>query len=520
MFGSNRDSATIAALRARLADIQERSELLDSTSGIGLWQAILHNADAMDPRSVWTWSPEFRRLCGYSSAAEFPDVVNSWSDRLHPEDAEATFAAFGASVSDLTGNSRYDVTYRLQVRDGSYRWFRATGGSRPSADGSTIRACGSLNDIHEQKLLELQAAATRGEDEVAIGALSNALQALAEGDLTHRITTTFAAKAQALKENFNIAAERLAEAMSAVVSTAHGVRSGSEELAAATNDLSRRTEQQAASLEETAAALDQITATVRKTASGAQEASSAVARTRSDAEQSGQVVDKAVAAMGAIENSSREIGQIIGVIDEIAFQTNLLALNAGVEAARAGDAGRGFAVVAQEVRALAQRSAQAAKEIKTLVGTSSTQVGAGVQLVGEAGDALGRISAQVAAIDSLVGDITASAQEQASGLAQVNTAVNHMDQVVQQNAAMVEQAAAATDSLRTDSDSLTRMVARFRLPDGAAPPAPRAANPVHAARAKLETFIRPPARPARAAASGGASSNAAVAVADDGWAEF
>ena len=195
--------------------------------------------------------------------------------------------------------------------------------------------------------------------------------------------------------------------------------------------------------------------------------------------ESGEVVAGAVAAMGLIEQSSQKISQIIGVIDEIAFQTNLLALNAGVEAARAGDAGRGFAVVASEVRALAQRSADAAKEIKTLISTSSEQVGQGVRLVGETGQALEAIAAQVGEIDTLVSEIAASAQEQATGLAEVNTAVNQMDQVVQQNAAMVEQSTAATHSLKAETAEVSRLIARFRTggDEGAARPASQAATP-------------------------------------------
>jgi methyl-accepting chemotaxis protein len=241
------------------------------------------------------------------------------------------------------------------------------------------------------------------------------------------------------------------------------MNSGTQEISTASNDLSRRTEQQASSLEETAAALDEITATVKKAAEGATHARKVVAGTKEDAERSGEVVRKAVEAMGGIEKSSQQIGQIIGVIDEIAFQTNLLALNAGVEAARAGDAGRGFAVVASEVRALAQRSAEAAKEIKALISTSTTQVGEGVQLVAETGKSLESIMSKVAEINTVVSDIAAGAQEQATGLQQVNTAVNEMDKVTQQNAAMAEEATAAGRSLAQEAETLTSLVAQFRL---------------------------------------------------------
>nr|MBP6547201.1 chemotaxis protein [Phenylobacterium sp.] len=218
---------------------------------------------------------------------------------------------------------------------------------------------------------------------------------------------------------------------------------------------------------------DEITATIRQTATGAKAAAAVVLAARGDAQASGDVVQQAVAAMSQIETSAQEISQIIGVIDEIAFQTNLLALNAGVEAARAGEAGRGFAVVASEVRALAQRSAEAAKEIKALISTSSQQVNSGVQLVGQTGEALQRIVDRVAEIDGMVGEIAATAQEQSVGLAQVNTAVNQMDQVTQQNAAMVEETTAAASSLKSEAGELTRLISGFDTGAAATTPAAR-----------------------------------------------
>ena len=251
--------------------------------------------------------------------------------------------------------------------------------------------------------------------------------------------------------------------------------------------MSRRTEQQAASLEETAAALDQITATVRKTAENSNEARNTVSVTKADTETSGAVVRETVTAMSGIEASSKQIGTIIGVIDEIAFQTNLLALNAGVEAARAGDAGRGFAVVATEVRALAQRSAEAAKEIKALISASSQQVDTGVKLVGETGKALARIAEQVARLNGLVSDISFSAQEQATGLNQVNTAVNQMDQVTQQNAAMVEEATAASHNLSGEAQELARLVGQFRIGESAAAPVLKRAAPTTPPKSRVVT---------------------------------
>jgi methyl-accepting chemotaxis protein len=295
-----------------------------------------------------------------------------------------------------------------------------------------------------------------------VRSLGSGLARLSEGDLTYRLTETFAEDYEQLRADFNGAMDRLQQALGAVVTVAQGIRSGAGEITQAADDLSRRTEQQAASLEETAAALDEITATVRRTAEGATRATQVVTKARADGQSSGEVVRKAVAAMNAIAKSAQQISQIIGVIDEIAFQTNLLALTAGVEAARAGDAGRGFAVVAQEVRALAQRSADAAKEIKALISSSSEEVVEGVHLVGAAGEALERIVAQVVDINTVIKEIAASAQEQATGLAQVNVAVNQMDQMTQQNAAMVEQSTAASHGLANEAESLGELVSGFR----------------------------------------------------------
>jgi len=331
----------------------------------------------------------------------------------------------------------------------------------------------------ERRAREEEKARQAEQDAIAIGSLAEALDKLAHGDLTHRITAQFAPQAQQLKTDFNAAMGQLQEAMSVVIANVQGIKSGAGEISIAADDLSRRTEQQAASLEETAAALDEITATVNRTAGGAKTCSDVVLGARGDAQTSGEVVRQAVAAMSEIEQSAQQISQIIGVIDEIAFQTNLLALNAGVEAARAGEAGRGFAVVASEVRALAQRSAEAAKEIKTLISASSQQVGQGVNLVGQTGEALQRIVNRVAEIDSLVGEIAASAQEQAVGLQQVNSAVNQMDQVTQQNAAMVEESTAASHALAGEAEALAGSVARFNI--GQAQAAPFGRRPAAAA---------------------------------------
>jgi len=355
--------------------------------------------------------------------------------------------------------------------------------------------------------------------------LAGALSRLAQGDVAYRLDTPFVAHLDALRNNFNDSVANLQETLQAVGNNARGIDGGANEIRAAADDLSKRTEQQAASVEETAAALEQITTTVKDSSKRAEEVGNLVTKARAGAERSGAVVRDAVTAMQGIEKSSGEISSIIGVIDEIAFQTNLLALNAGVEAARAGEAGKGFAVVAQEVRELAQRSAKAAKEIKELITASSEHVRSGVHLVGETGKALEVIVAEVQEINRHVNAIVDSAREQAVGLQEINTAVNTMDQGTQQNAAMVEESTAASHSLAKEAASLNDLLSRFNLGQsenrsasngrrGHAPSAPMAVSPAS----------RQAPSPARAlgnriaSAFGGGSSSAAAQA--QSWEEF
>jgi len=296
----------------------------------------------------------------------------------------------------------------------------------------------------------------------AIGELGWALEALAAGNLSVSLGDIGADYAK-LRRDFNAAVEALHNAIAAISETGHVVRDSASDISGATGNLAKRTEQQAAALEETAAALDEITATVGTAAERAREARVMVAETKASAGRSGEIVRSAVDAMGRIEASSSRISQIIGVIDEIAFQTNLLALNAGVEAARAGEAGRGFAVVAQEVRELAQRSANAAKEIKTLISTSVHEVETGVALVRSTGDALVEIAVLVEKVNAHVETIATTAHEQSGGLREINASVNHMDQMTQQNAAMVEETTAASQTLAEQSHHLQHLLSTFRL---------------------------------------------------------
>jgi len=395
-------------------------------------------------------------------------------------DAMRTLAA-GDAQSAVPFTGRHD---EIGAMAGAVEVFRenAIERARLERDAEAGRVLGE-EERRERDALKAKEAA---EVQFAVDNLAEGLSRLSNGDTAYRIETPFTATLDGVRGDFNSSAEKLQSALVRVAENARGIDAGANEIKAATDDLAKRSEQQAAAVEETAAALEEITTVVRDSARRAQEAGVLVAGARSHAEQSGAVVRRAVSAMEQIERSSGEIGNIIGVIDEIAFQTNLLALNAGVEAARAGEAGKGFAVVAQEVRELAQRSAQAAKEIKALIAASTAQVQEGVRFVDDTGRALETIVLQVQEINRHVGAIVEAAQEQSSGLQQINTAVNQMDQDTQKNAAMVEETTAATHNLSREAASLNELLSHFKLSETvAARPVVPAQMPVHDLKRRL-----------------------------------
>lgn len=348
---------------------------------------------------------------------------------------------------------------------------RAVGAVRDAVGSQAARQAESDAQRAATERAQMENAARQRDEEAAqtnhaVSQLGQALEEMANGNMEFRLSESFGSSLDELRINFNNSVDKLHSALKAIGGNAFSIDAGAREISGAANGLARRTEQQAASIEQTAAALDEISTTVNDSTKRAEEAGSLVAKTRQNAERSGEVVKRAVAAMGQIEGSSNEINNIISVIDDIAFQTNLLALNAGVEAARAGEAGKGFAVVAQEVRELAQRSANAAKEIKQLINNSGEQVRSGVTLVGETGKALTEIVAEVQEINRHVNSIVESAKEQSVALKEINAAVNTMDQSTQQNAAMVEETSAASQKLAMEAASLSDQLAKFRFEGG------------------------------------------------------
>jgi methyl-accepting chemotaxis protein len=430
------------------------------------------------------------------------------------------------------GRGEYDAgQYKRVGKGGREVWIQASYNPIMDANGKPFKVVKYATDITQQVL------ASRGL-QLAVQQTQDVVAAAKENDLTRRIPLDGkSGEIESLCSGVNGLLDNMVAVIAEIKQSAREVTNASAEIAASTTDLSQRTEEQAASLEETSASMEEISATVKKNAENAHEASMSASNTREVADRGGQVVARAVDAMAKIEESSRKISDIIGVIDEIARQTNLLALNAAVEAARAGEAGRGFAVVASEVRSLAQRSSQAAKDIKDLITNSNGQVKGGVELVNKAGAALTEIVESIKKVAEIVSDIAAASSEQATGLEQVNKALAQMDQVTQQNSALVQENAATAKTLEHQATAMDERVTSFQIDENAGawqtkrPEAARERPSVAAAPAKAPATApkrQPAVAPKRAAAGsngggpvGRMQTALATAVKNDAdWKEF
>jgi methyl-accepting chemotaxis protein len=391
---------------------------------------------------ILTANDNFLSVMGYRL-----DEIVGQHHRLFVEPDYARSLDYEAFWRKLNQGEFVSASFKRFGKGGKEVWIQASYNPVFDTSGHVVKVVKYANDITD--LTNIAAGLAR----------------LADNRLDQDIERPFTPAFEKLRLDFNLAQDSLRSTLVEVLRIVGSIKGGSGQIATSADELARRTEQQAASLEETAAALNQITATVKKAAESVGHARVIVGEADKNAKDSAAVVESAVAAMSSISKSAGQINQIIAVIDEIAFQTNLLALNAGVEAARAGEAGKGFAVVASEVRALAQRSAEAAKEIKALISQSTGQVENGVKAVGETVKSLGRIVTQVADINKVMGDIAAGAREQSESLGEINTAVTQMDRTTQQNAAMVEEATAASQSLSHEADHLAELLDRFQLED-------------------------------------------------------
>lgn len=458
------DTAIKASQDAFLSNCQPLFPLLTAQIGAVTQAITKHANDSRDVLSreanstvISTFSVVIGGLIVVLACAFF--AIRTWIVSPVKMLAEAMRRLAGGDYeTDVKGSDRRDEIGQMAKAVLVFK----TNGLEAQALAAESEKLRSQSEITRQKMADTDRVRADAMA-TATSSLGEGLQHLAAGDLTFQVNQPFAVDFEKLRDDFNAAVVQLSQTLQSVAVATAAIDNGSREISSSADNLSKRTEQQAAALEETAAALDQITANVANSSKRADEARKVAVQANESAAQSGRVVASAVDAMRKIEQSSNQVSNIIGVIDEIAFQTNLLALNAGVEAARAGEAGKGFAVVAQEVRELAQRSAQAAREIKELIRSSSVEVQSGVKLVSETGEALQTIENYIVMVNQHMDAIATSAREQSLGLAEVNTAVNQMDQVTQQNAAMVEETSAAGATLASESGRLHELISQFRL---------------------------------------------------------
>jgi methyl-accepting chemotaxis protein len=430
---------------------------------------------------VVEWADANARLLAFDYAAQIAAIGRSQPIIAFTPDGtildanEQFLAVMGYTLDEIRGKHHQlfiDAAERDRPEYQAF-WRKLAAGEYQNAQfkriakgGREIWIQGSYNPILDTngKVVKVVKFATDVTDQVKfVQSVGAGLAALAQGDLEQRLDTALNPELEKVRADFNAALSTLQGSMRQMRDSAGTIRQASARLQGSSDELSSRSEQQAASVEQSSAALNEITATVRKTSEATKHAQGVATSAKSAAENASAVMSETVAAMASLEQSSAQIGQIIGTIDEIAFQTSLLALNAGVEAARAGETGRGFAVVASEVRALAKRSAEAAKEIKTLISSSEQQVGRGVGLVGQTRGALDNIIVSVKDIDAIVGEIASSASDQAASLQQVNAAVNEMSVATQKNASMAQEATAITHELAGEAVQMAGLVDQFRV---------------------------------------------------------
>ncbi|MEN3792113.1 methyl-accepting chemotaxis protein [Fulvimarina sp. MAC3] len=422
--------------------------------------------------TVAMWNPACEELTGLK-ARDVMGTKNHWkgfyaaarpclADLAFGKNPEAVAALYAAQERTIDS-----VNLRAQnwcdLPCGKRRYLLIDACPIFDADGEICAVVETLQDMTVNEEARLAAIEQKERQADVTSTIGLALKALASGDLATRIDADFPQEYEGLRQDFNQAVGALAQAIAAISDKADSIRTGCSELSAAASDFAVRTEREAAQVEQAAHEVSRISAAVTETSGGLGNARKVIAQAKDQSTRSEAVIEQTIDSIKAIESSSEKIAQIIGVIDEIAFQTNLLALNAGVEAARAGEAGRGFAIVAQEVRGLAQRSADAAREIKTLITTSSEEVADGSRLVGETGTFLKAIVEQVMQIDELVVGLATGAEDQSSRIKNVDTSVSDIDRMVQQNAAMAEETSAASQSLTDEANHLSRLLSRFTI---------------------------------------------------------